>query len=47
MQKLKFKVKALYKYAVYYQASTSKISESIINRSITTKKIYAKPSDSN
>ena len=46
MQELESKVEALYEHAVCQQASTSEILESIISGSITTKRIYAKPSDS-
>ena len=47
MQKLEFKVEVLHKHIVYQQASTSKIPKLIIGGSIITKRIYAKPSDSN
>ena len=47
MQELKSEVEALHERAVCQQASTSEILESIISRSITTKRIHAKPSDSN
>src|SRR5438876_11572648 len=46
MQELESEVKVLRERAVCQQASTSEIPESIIGGSITTKRIHAKPSDS-
>ena len=46
MQELESEVKALHEHAVRQQASTSEILESIIGGSITTKRIHAKPSNS-
>ena len=46
MQELESKVEALRERAVCQQASTSEIPESIIDVSVTTKRIYAKPFDS-
>ena len=46
MQELESEVEALREHVVRQQASTSEIPESIISGSIATKRIHAKPSDS-
>ena len=46
MQELESEVEALCEHVVCQQASTSKIPESIIGGSVTTKRIYAEPFDS-
>src|SRR5438876_71185 len=46
MQELESEVEALREYAVYQQASTSEIPESIIGGLVATKRIYAEPFDS-
>ena len=47
MQELEAEVEALRKHVICHQASTLEILESIISKSIATKRIHVKPADSN